>query len=192
MSPFDYLSVLLSIILGLGITQLLTGVGRLIQARDRVRVYWPALAWVGVLLLVHVQTWWTTFEMRERADWHFFAFLVVLLQPIVLYLLAALVLPDFGETGSADEEFVDLRANYFANARWFHGLGLVALVVSLGKDLALDGTLPEWRNVLAHVVFFALWGAAMITRRERYHAVLGPLVLLLFVVYVVVLFGRLR
>jgi hypothetical protein len=30
-----------SIILGLGITQLVTGLGRLIQARLRVRLYWP-------------------------------------------------------------------------------------------------------------------------------------------------------
>ena len=39
---FQYLAVLLSIVLGLGVTQLLTGVGRLVQARGRVRPYWPA------------------------------------------------------------------------------------------------------------------------------------------------------
>jgi len=37
--PFSHLSVLLSIILGLAITQVLQGLGRLIQARHRVRFY---------------------------------------------------------------------------------------------------------------------------------------------------------
>ena len=47
MDAFSYLSVLISIVLGLGVTQLLTGFGRLIEARDRVRSYGPVLIWAG-------------------------------------------------------------------------------------------------------------------------------------------------
>ena len=43
MDPFSYLSVLISIILGLGITQLVTGLGRLIQARARIKFYAKSL-----------------------------------------------------------------------------------------------------------------------------------------------------
>jgi hypothetical protein len=52
MDAFGYLSVLLSIILGLGLTQLLTAIGRLIRHRDRVRVHWLPLLWAAVLLLI--------------------------------------------------------------------------------------------------------------------------------------------
>ena len=55
MDAFSYLSVLLSIVLGLGITQLLQGFGRLMNARSRVRPYWPSLLWAVVLLVAHVQ-----------------------------------------------------------------------------------------------------------------------------------------
>ena len=65
MDRFSYLSVLISIILGLGITQLVTGLGRLIQARHRVRLYWPSVVWTGILLLIHVQTWWSMFGLRN-------------------------------------------------------------------------------------------------------------------------------
>ena len=37
MDAFSYLSILLSIIVGLGLTQILTAVGRIIRHRDRVR-----------------------------------------------------------------------------------------------------------------------------------------------------------
>src|SRR6478672_4069223 len=66
MDPFSYLSVLISIILGLGITQLVTGLGRLIQARGRIKFYAPTIAWVGLLLIIHVQTWWAMFGLRSQ------------------------------------------------------------------------------------------------------------------------------
>src|SRR5262245_56126664 len=122
MDQFGYLTVLISIILGLGITQLLSGVGRLLQARSRVRLDWPTLAWVGLLLVIHVQTWWAMFGMRTFQNWTFFAFLIVLLQPIVLYLMAALVLPD-----TIPESALDLRDHYFAHSRWFFILAVSLL-----------------------------------------------------------------
>src|SRR5512139_2208617 len=95
MEEFSYLSVLITIILGLGIAQLMTGLGWLIVSRERVRLYWPTVAWVALLLVFHILTWWTMFGLRNYREWNFLAFLVLLLQPIVLYLLAVLILPDF-------------------------------------------------------------------------------------------------
>ena len=145
MDAFGYLSVLISIILGLGVTQLLTGIGRLIQGRGRVTPYMPSVVWAGLLLLVHVQTWWTMFGLRGVEAWTFAGFLVVLLQPAILYLLSALVLPDLN-----GPEQVDLRENYHDQARWFFGLFILLLVVSLAKDLVLSGELPDaltsWRT----------------------------------------------
>jgi hypothetical protein len=116
MDEFGYLAVILSIILGLSVTQLLQGLSQVINARDRVRIYWPAIGWALLLLVIDVQAWWAMFGYRNRHAWTFLQFAVLLLETIVLYLLAALALPTpFGE------ETVDLRANYFRHARWFFG-----------------------------------------------------------------------
>jgi len=40
MDPFSYLSVLIFIILALGMTCVLAGVGEKLQARTRRRIYW--------------------------------------------------------------------------------------------------------------------------------------------------------
>src|SRR5262245_34390640 len=141
MDPFSYLTVLISIILGLGITQLLSGLGRVLQGRDRLRMFWPAIAWVVLLLAIHVQTWWAMFGLRAFQRWSFMAFALVLLQPIVLFLLAALVLP------SETTDSIDLHANYFAQSRWFFGLTIVLLIVSLTRDLVLGGSLPGALNL---------------------------------------------
>jgi hypothetical protein len=55
MDAFSYLSVLISIILGLAVTQVLQGFRGLMLARSRVRAYWPSMVWAVALLLIDVQ-----------------------------------------------------------------------------------------------------------------------------------------
>ena len=86
MDAFSYLSVLLSIILGLAITQVLQGFRGLMLARSRVQAYWPSVAWAILLLVIDVQAWWAMYELRFRHDWSFLGFAVVLAQTVPLYL----------------------------------------------------------------------------------------------------------
>jgi hypothetical protein len=162
---FSYLSVLISIILGLGVTQLLSGLGHVIERRDRVTPYWPAFVWATVLFILHVQTWWVMFGLRAHQGWTFGAFLAVLVQPAVLYLLSVLVFPP----GLGDDAPVDMRANYHRQAPWFFGLAILLLLQSIGRDLIIDGELPKAANLGAHVAFLVLWAGAAMTRREAYH-----------------------
>lgn len=184
--PFSHLSVLLSIILGLAITQVLQGLGRLIQARHRVRFYWPPVLWAVILLAVYVQSWWAMFGLRDHRDWTFLPFSVVVLQTIVLYLLAALVLPDFTPEGP-----IDLKANYYGHARWFYATAVLVGVVSLGKDLAVSGRLPDRSNIAFHLVFMAASVVAAMTTREWVHKAVSLTLALGFALYVAFLFSRL-
>jgi hypothetical protein len=134
---FTYLSVLLSIVLGLAIMQVLQGFRGIILNRESVKLYFPTLVWAGLSLLISVQSWWASFGMRGHANWTFAAFLVIVMHAISGYMVAALVFPDI--TGNA---MVDLRDHYFAHRGWFFGALLASTVLSVAKDLALDGHLP--------------------------------------------------
>ena len=70
---FNYLSVLLSIILGLAITQVLQGLRGLILTRAKIKLYSPTLIWAGLALLFAIQGWWASFGMRRHANWTFVA-----------------------------------------------------------------------------------------------------------------------
>ena len=186
MDAFSYLSVLLSIILGLAITQLLQGIGRIIQHRARVDMFWPSIAWAGLLILVSVQTWWALFGLRERQHWSFFPFLVVVLQTINLYLVTALVLPEI-----APGERVDLRQHYFVQARWFFSLTIVAVLISFAKDLVLEGSLPAAANTAIQLIFVGVAVSAIIIQRPWYHKLLAAFSVGLFAIYIALLFTRL-
>ncbi|MGN6147102.1 MAG: hypothetical protein ACTHPD_01035, partial [Rhizomicrobium sp.] len=91
MTAFDYLSVLLSIVLGLSITQLLGGFAGMVRYRARTVFYWPLPLQMLALFLINVQSWWAMFGMRHLRDWTFFGFFIVLLQVTFTYLMSATI-----------------------------------------------------------------------------------------------------
>jgi len=67
MDEYSYLSVLLSVILGLAVTQILQGFRGLLLSRTRVQIYWPVIAWAlcyCLLLPALVVDVWTAQSTR--------------------------------------------------------------------------------------------------------------------------------
>src|SRR6267143_6320157 len=114
---------------------------------------------MATLLLIYVQRWWAMFGLRNVQSWTFAAFAVVLLQTVLEYLLAALLVPVVaGE--------VDMRSEYYSPSRWFFGAFFLVLAASLLKDVVLGGTLPTGLNLAFHLVQMAICLAAMAIRTE--------------------------
>src|ERR1043166_5399334 len=101
-SAFEYVTVFISIILGLGVTQILTGIADLVHQKERVKVYWPHTVWVLLALILHVQEWWVIFELRTFDHWRLPVFLFVMLYPTVLFILARLLFPFGYSEGAID------------------------------------------------------------------------------------------
>ena len=186
MDAFSYLSVLLSIILGLAITQILQGLRGLMHARARVRMYLPAMTWAVMLLVADVQSWWSEFGLRRHETWTFYGFSMVVAHSIFLYMLAALVLPDVRH----DAE-VDLREHYYDTRRWFFAFVVLTALAGIGKDVVLDGRLPETRNLMFQLTFVLAGVLGAITRRELFHQMLAPALAVVFWFYVALLFQQL-
>jgi hypothetical protein len=182
---FSYLSVLLSIIIGLAVTQLLQGLRVLMLTRETARLYAPSLIWAFLMLLIATQMWWSSFGLSDHTSWTFGLYGLILLQVALFYLASGLVLPDLRP------ESIDLQADYFRNRPWFFGLLASAAFVSILKDLALEGHLPEPANLAFHLVLIGSCVAAMLTENRRYHALLAPTSAALFVGYIALLFARL-
>jgi hypothetical protein len=184
---FNYLSVLISIILGLAIAQVLQGLRGLILTRKKVKLYTPTVIWTGMALLVAIQGWWAAFSMHEQATWNFLGLLVIVLQAVSVYMIAALVLPD-----PKGDAIVDLREHYFAHRHWFFGALLGSIAFSLLKELALYSRLPHSLDLGFQSGFGLIAIAAIILRQEWFHKILAPVSALLFLFYIALLFYRLH
>ena len=187
MDAFSYLSVLLSIIIGLGMTQVLTAVGRVIRHRDRVAMYWLPVLWAAVMLVVFVQVWWSSFGLRQYGDWTFVGFLLLLGQTCTLYMMSAVILPD-----QVDETRVDLAAHYQRQHQWFFSFLVATLVLSLLKDRVINGRWPSGVNLGFHIFLGALALSAIFVRQRRYQEIVGGAGAAAIAVYIWLLFMRLR
>ncbi len=131
-SAFEYVTVFISIILGLGVTQILTGIADLVHQNERVKIYWPHLLWVFLVLVMHVQEWWVTFQLRSYGPWRLPIFLFILLYPVVLFILARLLFP-FGFS----EGVIDLKKFYFENYRRIFLFIVILAVLSIVDNLLI-------------------------------------------------------
>ncbi len=129
MSRFEYLSVLVSIVIGLGLTELTISWGRSIQNRERVRFDWLHGFWSAFTLFMMVQLWWGFWNYRTVTSWSMFALVCIVAQTIVLVLCAIVLAPRLTVSGDT----VNLRLLFVQNRRPFFLLGatyvaLLALV----------------------------------------------------------------
>jgi hypothetical protein len=174
-SAFEYVVVLISIVLGLGIAQVLTGIADLVHQSKRVTLYWPHLLWIVIILLLHVQDWWVTFDLRNHEPWRLPTFLLVMTYPVTLFILARLLFP-FGISEGAinlKEFYLDNYRKIFVFASGLPILSMIdALVVRSGDmseqlpKIGLTAFLifmcvrkkpsPEWIHQLIALVLFAI------------------------------------
>jgi hypothetical protein len=111
-SPFEYIIVLISIILGMGITEILSGVGNVILRWEKVKLYWPHIILVLLVFVFHFQEWWVVFELRNFQSWRLPVFLFTILYPVNLYILARILFPlKWKNKGT------DLKSFYYTNCR---------------------------------------------------------------------------
>jgi hypothetical protein len=168
MDAFNYLSVLISIILALGMTGVLAGVGEMLQARSRRRIYWVHVIWIINLFLYLVIAWWIFYRWRNQQPWTFLLFVFVLISPTLLYLASLLLFPRESDVDRA----IDYKTHYYANHRAFFILfGLftpVDVVDSLLKGVPHFLGLGPIYFISAFLQFAGLTTAA-ITRNARYH-----------------------
>lgn len=183
---FAYLSVLLSIVLGLAMAEVLQGYGVLLLARSRLRLYGPPLIWSLMMLMMAAQFWWASFGLRKVNDWSFAAFCAVLLQTVMLYMGTSVVLPKSGS-----EPHIDLRAHYYREAKPFFSFGLLFILVGFAKDWLIDAfPRPAW--TLAFFGFFAsVTIIGLLTRRPRVHETIAPLMAFGIVLFFALMFWRL-
>ena len=187
MTAFDYLSVLLSIVLGLSITQLLAGFAGMMRGRARIAFYWPLPLQMLSLFLINVQAWWAMFGLRFKQEWTFGGFFIVLLQIVFMYLMSATITPD---PVGADAR-MDQREFFFREKNWFFIVSLGALFSSLVKDFfVVDG--PTGRlDIGAHGVFITLILTGLFTTRDWVIKTITPVTFALYVAYIAELFVQL-
>jgi hypothetical protein len=166
MTVFEYVAVLISIVVGLSITHLLAGVGRLIGRPGSAKPYWIHLLWVFFVFSWLVQFWWWEFGFSDVETWRFELFSFLIMYAVLLYLVCVVIMPrQFPEGG-------DYRDHYYARRRWFFGLLTAVYIVDMldtllkGVDYFISQPLDLF---VATAAMVALNAIAMFSASARFH-----------------------
>jgi hypothetical protein len=92
LSLFGFVLVMVSIVLGLGLTHLLRGVATVVRHRRSISIDWIPLVWATTVFLFVASNWWALWDLRD-VHWTFPAFFFVMTEPAILYLAITLLLP---------------------------------------------------------------------------------------------------
>lgn len=164
MSFFEYISVIVSVILALGIARVLGGLGDLLVARREKKTYWVHSVWIAFVFLMHIRIWWSYWDVAAAPSTNLFAFLYMLIGPAAAYLSAYVLLPG-GYPNDADRHFYATRKPFFA-------LGIVLAVYAALTPLILGYASPA--GLYAGAAFgTAINVVGLCTENRRVHSVIA-------------------
>lgn len=168
MSLFEFIMVLLSMIIGLGVAEILTGFARALLHRRLAIDSWHLLLLATIVFVTLVQVWWESWTLHDVPQWSFPTLLLFLINPILLYVLSHLLFPEIDSTTS-------LRRHYFENRGLLFGVvAVTALASLLFQPVAFGSPLFAVHNLSS---LLALAGSLILATSSdpRIHSVILPL-----------------
>ena len=173
MDVFEYLGVILSVVMGLGVTHILAGLSKTIHFRNSVKIYWVQALWSVNVLIYIVTIWWGMFWWSGLQDWSYFQFMLLILYAILLFFCASLIFP-----WEISGDF-DFEKHFYETRPWFFAVFVLAWCVDIPETMAKsDGGLrglPEaylafsvsqitlaaiaafWSNMRFHRFYAVFW-----------------------------------
>ena len=146
MTAFEFVSVLLSIVISLAVAHLLTGVAQALKAK-KVRFHWVLAGWWLFVFMLCVDYWFSVWRLRDAPLWTLGFVLTWLLLAAITYVAAWLVVPDTDADGT-----MDFVAHAETNRRKYMG----ALVAWVAGGTVVNGYTPSMELANLLVPFFIL------------------------------------
>jgi hypothetical protein len=190
-SQFEFIFTLYSLLLGLSLVELLSGLGRTVKARLHVdeaakagyRIGWltPLL---GLFVMLDLLSFWTAaWVVRDIIAVSGATLMAVMLFASAYYLAAHLVFPDTIPKNG------DLDPHYFQVRRIIMAMLFVLLIVQLGFYLSHPSLAPRLINPLAlsltAILIVLMFAACFVKSTKANILILGALVFRYAVVYLI-------
>ena len=159
MSAFEYVMVLVSIVVALSIAHLLTavaaGIHRFRGHGEPIKLDPVFLLWVGYVLIWLISFWWWEFKFQEiLIDWSYGLYLFVIFYSISLFMLSEILVP-YRMQGVTDS-----YAYFMGGRKWFFGALLLGQAIDIA-DTFLKGY--DWGVRPAVIINYSVLIAVAIT-----------------------------
>ncbi len=169
MSQFEFVTILYSLVVAFGISELLAAVGRILRDRARIPPFPPQILLLCLILLALLQSLWGYWGFRETV-WTFWRFLIAFLPLLALTITTSVAIPQAVPEAipeanpEASPAKGETRAKqYFSSARLVFPLLAATVVLGAVAELALVA--PDWH--LGQLVRIAFVGVLLALARSE-------------------------
>ena len=179
MSPFEFVTIFCSLILGLALSHILRAVTDLYEIRDRVKTYWLNSLWVVTVIMWSVYAWWGLWQLSiDLNEWHYGQYWFLVTNLASIYFFTTLVLPK-----ATDEGIIDLEKHYYSVHQAFFLIVAFSLFTSSAVNYSLFGKeLISDMTVMPFIVGCVALGAAF-TNLKGYHKFIGIFMFIMFLFF---------
>jgi hypothetical protein len=182
MDRFEYVMVLISIILGLGIAHILMGLGgvidRLTGRGEPIRLGLAHAGWLGMVFAWMILFWWWEYRFSELdPEWTVALYFFLVAYAVTLFLLGVTLVPrDWDGVTDLDAFFVRRRAWFYSFLLLANGLDVIDALLKGGWGyvralgpvsyvqwvvvlpvciVGMRTTTVRWHRIMA--ILFCLW-----------------------------------
>ena len=179
MSPFEFITVFVSLIVGFALSHILRAVSDLYEIRERVKPYWLNSLWVVTVIMWSIFTWWGLWMLSiDRTDWTYAQYWFLVMNVSSIYFFTTLVLPK-----ATDDGMIDLENHYFSVHKAFFSIVAFSLFSSAVVNHSLFGEpLIGPMTIMPCIVGCAAIGGAF-TESKSYHKGVGVFMFLMFIAF---------
>ena len=179
MSPFEFISVFVSLIVGFALAHILRAVSDLYEIRERVKTYWLNSLWVVTVIMWSIFTWWGLWMLSiDLVEWTYAQYWLIVINISSIYFFTTLVLPK-----ATDEGTIDLESHYFLVHKAFFSVVAFSLFSSAVVNYSLFGQpLIGPMTIMPCIVGCAAIGAAL-SESKSYHKGIGIFIFLMFIAF---------
>jgi len=183
LSSFEFVTVLVAVIVGLGISHLLLGLGRAIHDRKTVSIWWVQVLWTVAVFQYLSLFWWNLYYTNTGSSWTQLEYLF-LLTHAALPFFAAVLLYRPGAGGA-----VDMKATFETNRKWLLGVWALNMIADV-PTTALQGNLfSPWYYLPIIGFLFILTLIGIFTASPRYQGFLATFFVLFGFVWPIIVRG---
>ena len=172
MGLFEFLMVLVSVVIGLGLTEILTGGANLLKARNEVRFYWIHIMFQCGVFFALLQQWWEFWDMEGMGEISLLGVMAILAPPIFLFLIANLLFP-------RQAEGVDLEEYYYRQSPLLWGLVIAGTLEGTFLQPLVFGEPVFHPSNISGIPMVVFCFVLASSKNRRVHSVLGPIIILL-------------
>jgi len=174
MSQFEFIFVLVSIVLAMALTRLLDGLSQVLQDKLRRQAVDPAhLGFSVAVLVLLVIVWWALFRWKDELAWSFPEYLVVVVHMASFYALAAILYP-VRETGVP--RFEEIRTGFYV-------VMVANSLLEMLHTYALGALLAPWYYVPVTGHVAALCCVGLVAAKHRVDVLIGWWLVVVFALW---------